>query len=286
MMRRSVVGAASTRVAGWQKRGIKLPGVKDIIAVASGKGGVGKSTVSTNLALAISALGKRVALLDADVFGPSIPRMLNLSEQKPQVTDTQQLLPLSNYGIKCMSMGFLAEKDSPMIWRGPMVMGALEQLLRAVAWNNNGDVDVMVIDLPPGTGDTQLTLTQRVQLTGAVIVSTPQDIALEDARRGANMFRKVEVPILGLVENMSYFACPKCGEGARQTAKEMGMDFLGEVPLHMTIRETSDSGRPVVVSQPSSPQAEAFKHIARQVLDKIQDPAFRKDQEAPRIIYS
>jgi ATP-binding protein involved in chromosome partitioning len=264
-------------------------GVREVVAVASGKGGVGKSTTAVNLALALSSLGRRVGLLDADIYGPSIPRMLHLHDppRRPAV-EGGLLLPITAYGLQCMSMGFLVEEDAPMIWRGPMVMSALEQLFYKVAW---GELDILVVDLPPGTGDAQLTLTQRVLVSGAIVVSTPQDIALIDARRGANMFKKVDVPILGIIENMSYFACPKCGEvshifghhGARQTAQQMGLDFLGEVPLHIDIRETSDAGRPIVISQADSSSAKAYAAIAQKVVAKLEDPNFQGPQ-TPKII--
>lgn len=250
-----------------------LPGIKSVIAVASGKGGVGKSTTAVNLALGLKVNGLRVGLLDADIYGPSMPRMLGIGG-RPQSEDGKILQPMESYGLKCMSIGFLVEEETPMIWRGPMVQGALEQMIRDVAW---GELDVLVVDLPPGTGDAQLTMAQRVPLAGAVIVSTPQDIALLDARKGLNMFRRVDVPVLGIIENMSYYVCPKCGEradifghgGARETALKLGVDFLGEVPLDIEIRETSDSGRPIVVSNPDSPHAEAFRDIADRVASAL-----------------
>ena len=263
------------------------PGVGAIVAVASGKGGVGKSTVAANLALALKANGLRVGVLDADIYGPSMPRMLGISG-RPQMADAKILRPMENYGLKCMSIGFLVPEDTPMIWRGPMVMSALQQMLRDVAW---GELDIMIVDMPPGTGDAQLTMAQQVALAGAVIVSTPQDIALIDARKGLNMFRKVDVPVLGIIENMSYFLCPHCGErsdifshgGARQEAERLGTDFLGEVPLDMAIRETSDEGRPITVSQPDSPYAQTFREIAAKVWEKVsgETPARRA---APRIV--
>ena len=245
-----------------------VPGIKSIIAVASGKGGVGKSTTSVNLALGLVAQGLSVGILDADIYGPSMPRMLGLSERP--TAQGKILSPLEGFGLKVMSMGFLVEEDTPMIWRGPMVISALTQMLREVAW---GELDVLVIDMPPGTGDAQLTLAQQVPLAGAVIVSTPQDIALIDARKGLNMFRKVEVPILGLIENMSTFICPNCGErsdifghgGARDEADKLGIPFLGEVPLHIDIRTNSDGGTPVTVSQPDGPHAEIYRQIAQQI---------------------
>lgn len=260
---------------------IALPHVKHIIAVASGKGGVGKSTTAANLALALSRLGLKVGLFDADIYGPSMPRMLGLSGLKPAATD-DAILPLENHGLKIMSIGFMVPEDAPVIWRGPMVIGALEQLLRDVDW---GELDVMVVDMPPGTGDTQLTMSQRVPLAGAVIVSTPQDIALLDARKGLNMFRKVEVPVLGFIENMSYYICPSCGHreevfshgGAKKTAEELGADFLGEIPLDIKIRETSDAGTPIVVADPESPHAKAYGAIAQKVWDKLNaEPAKKK----------
>ncbi|RAU21354.1 hypothetical protein CU669_14225 [Paramagnetospirillum kuznetsovii] len=251
-----------------------LPTVKAIIAVASGKGGVGKSTTATNIAMSFAQMGLKTALFDADIFGPSMPRMLGITGE-PVSPDGQTMLPMENYGVKCMSMGFLVPEDSPIIWRGPMVMGALEQLLRDVQW---GELDVMVIDMPPGTGDTQLTMTQRVPLTGAVIVSTPQDIALLDATKGLNMFRKVDVPVLGIIENMSYYICPKCGDeahifghgGAKAEAARLSTEFLGEVPLDIAIRQTSDAGEPIVVSKPNSPHAKAYMAIAAKIWDKVQ----------------
>ncbi len=266
-----------------------VPGVKAIVAVASGKGGVGKSTTASNLALAMAANGLKVGLLDADIYGPSMPRMLGISG-RPTSHDGRILEPMENYGIKVMSMGFLVAEDTPMIWRGPMVMSALQQMLRDVNW---GTLDVLVVDMPPGTGDAQLTMAQQVPLAGAIIVSTPQDIALLDARKGLNMFRRVDVPVLGIIENMSYFCCPNCGHrtdifshgGARKEAADLGMEFLGEIPLHIEIRETSDQGQPIVVSQPDSEHAKAYRGIAKRVWEKIagdQGPA----RAAPRIVVS
>jgi ATP-binding protein involved in chromosome partitioning len=242
-----------------------LAGVKSVIAVASGKGGVGKSTVAVNLAVALAQTGLSVGLLDADIYGPSLPRMLGLN-RRPEVRD-HKMLPLHAWGVSCMSIGFLVEEDTAMIWRGPMVMGALNQLLGQVEW---GALDVLVIDMPPGTGDTQLTLAQKATLLGAVIVSTPQDIALIDARRGVKMFEQVRVPVLGIVENMSYFNCPDCGHrsdifghgGAAAEAARIGVPFLGEVPLLLAIRETGDAGAPVTASDPEGEAASAFKAIA------------------------
>ncbi|MDY0884283.1 iron-sulfur cluster carrier protein ApbC [Dongia soli] len=262
-----------------------LSGVTHIIAVASGKGGVGKSTTAANLALAMSALGHKVGLLDADIYGPSQPRLMGISG-KPQSPDGKRLNPMENHGIKVMSIGFMVAEDTPMIWRGPMVMGALTQLLRDVNW---APLDVLVCDLPPGTGDAQLTMAQNVPLSGAVIVSTPQDIALIDAKKGLNMFRKVDVPVLGIIENMSYFCCPNCGHrseifahgGAQREAERGGVDFLGEIPLDIAIRETSDGGRPIVVSDPQSPHAAAYRDMAQRIWDKLQGGTGRT---APRIV--
>ncbi|MBY0510498.1 MAG: Mrp/NBP35 family ATP-binding protein [Rhodospirillaceae bacterium] len=266
---------------------IELPGVKFIVAVASGKGGVGKSTTAANLAVAFARQGKKVAMFDADIFGPSMPRMLGLAGKKPG-SDGKRVFPLENHGVKVMSIGFMIAEDNPIVWRGPMVMGALEQMLRDVEW---GDLDVMVVDMPPGTGDTQLTMSQRVPLAGAVIVSTPQDIALLDARKGLNMFRKVEVPILGIIENMSYYLCPKCGNrddifdhgGAHRTADELNADFLGEIPLDLKIRMTSDGGTPIVAAEPESPHAKAYMTIAQRIWDKLNGAAGQTQRKAPTI---
>jgi len=245
-----------------------LAHVRFIVAVASGKGGVGKSTTAVNLALGLAAQGWRVGLLDADIYGPSIPRLLGLSG-KPQL-ENGKLVPLEAYGLKAMSIGLLIEEETPMVWRGPMVAQALTQLLGEVAW---GELDALVVDMPPGTGDVQLTLAQKVPLSGAIIVSTPQDLALVDARRAVAMFRRVETPILGLIENMSYFLCPHCGErtdvfahgGARRDAERLGAPFLGEIPLEAAIRETSDAGRPTVGADPQSPQAGIYLNLAAKV---------------------
>ncbi len=265
-----------------------LPDVKSIVAIASGKGGVGKSTMAVNLALALAAAGHRTGLLDADIYGPSIPRMLGISGQ-PVPTAEGALEPMENYGVKCMSMGFLIEDEAPLIWRGPMVQSALQHLLRDVNW---GELDVLVVDMPPGTGDIQLTLTQQAPLTGAIIVSTPQDIALSDARKGLNMFRKVDVPVFGIVENMSYFRCPHCGErseifshgGARREAALSGVDFLGEIPLDIDIRETSDGGHPITVSKPDSDHAKAYRAIAAKTWEKIGLALQERQAEAPRTV--
>ncbi|MBF0393390.1 MAG: iron-sulfur cluster carrier protein ApbC [Alphaproteobacteria bacterium] len=265
-----------------------LPQVKAIIAVASGKGGVGKSTTAANLALALQSLKLRVGLFDADIYGPSVPRLLGVVDAEPISPDGRTMMPIEAYGLKLMSIGVLVPEDAPIIWRGPMVMGALEQLLRDVRW---GPLDVMVIDMPPGTGDTQLTISQRLPLTGAVIVSTPQDIALLDARKGLNMFRKVDVPVLGIIENMSYYVCPKCGDeahifghgGAKAEAERLNCDFLGAIPLDIEIRETSDRGEPITASKPASPHAKAYREIAQRVWDKIQEIQ-SAPRKAPRIV--
>ncbi|MBS0268429.1 MAG: P-loop NTPase [Proteobacteria bacterium] len=255
-----------------------IPGVKHVIAVASGKGGVGKSTVAVNLALGLQAIGMKVGIVDADIYGPSQPRLLGITG-KPQVADGKVIKPLEGWGLKVMSMGFLVDEGTPVVWRGPMVVSALEQMLRATDWaGTTGDLDVLIIDMPPGTGDVQLTISQSVPLSGAVIVSTPQDLALIDARKGIAMFKRVEVPILGIIENMSYFLCPKCGErsdvfghgGARDEAAKFGVPFLGEVPLHMDIRETSDSGKPVTVAAPESVHAGIFRDLAARTWTEVE----------------
>ncbi len=245
------------------------PQVKHIIAVASGKGGVGKSTTATNIALALHANGQSVGLLDADIYGPSQPRMMGITG-KPNSPDGKRLAPMENYGVKVMSMGFLVDEATPMVWRGPMVQSAIQQMLRDVEW---GELDVLVVDMPPGTGDAQLTLAQQVPLSGAVIVTTPQDLALLDATKGLNMFRKVDVPTIGLVENMSYFLCPHCGErsdifsagGGQREADKLGVELLGEIPLDMAIRETADGGHPIVVAHPESAHAKAYLDIAARI---------------------
>ncbi|MFZ0778969.1 MAG: iron-sulfur cluster carrier protein ApbC [Xanthobacteraceae bacterium] len=261
-----------------------IPGVAAIIAVASGKGGVGKSTTAVNLALGLRDLGLKVGILDADIYGPSMPKLLAIRE-RPQTIGGTRLKPIERYGMPVMSIGFLIEEETPMIWRGPMVMSALTQMLREVEW---GTLDVMVVDMPPGTGDAQLTMAQQVPLKGAVIVSTPQDLALIDARRGIAMFRRVNVPVLGIVENMSTFICPHCGTrsdifghgGARAEAERLGVPFLGEVPLDMTIREKSDAGSPVVATAPDSPLAQCYRDIAARVLDGIAGAS----RAAPKIV--
>jgi ATP-binding protein involved in chromosome partitioning len=264
-----------------------VAGVRAIVAVASGKGGVGKSTVAANLALGLRTNGLKVGVLDADIYGPSMPRMLGISG-RPRSRDGKSLIPMENFGLKCMSMGFLVPEDTPMIWRGPMVMSALQQMLREVEW---GELDIMIVDMPPGTGDAQLTMAQQVPLAGAVIVSTPQDIALLDARKGLNMFQKVDVPVLGIVENMSYFMCPHCGGrseifshgGAREEAKRLGAEFLGEVPLDPIIRETSDGGRPITISEPLHPQALVFRGMAARIWEKVAGEGAQR-RPPPRIV--
>jgi ATP-binding protein involved in chromosome partitioning len=263
-----------------------IPGVEAIIAVASGKGGVGKSTTAVNLALGLSALGLKVGILDADIYGPSLPKLLAIRE-RPQIIAGTRLKPIMRYGLTVMSIGFLIDEETAMIWRGPMVISALTQMLREVEW---GTLDVMVVDMPPGTGDAQLTMAQQVPLKGAVIVSTPQDLALIDARRGVSMFKRVNVPVLGVVENMSYFLCPQCGTrsdifghgGARHEAQRLGVPFLGEVPLDMAIREKSDAGLPVVATEPDGPHAQIYREIAAKVRDQLKGVA--AGRAAPKIV--
>ncbi|MBZ9731976.1 Mrp/NBP35 family ATP-binding protein [Mesorhizobium sp. CA18] len=269
------------------RRGV--PGIDAIIAVASGKGGVGKSTTAVNLALGLAANGLKVGVLDADIYGPSMPRLLNI-HGRPQTVDGKVLKPMQNYGLKVMSMGFLVDEETPMIWRGPMVMSALTQMLREVEW---GPLDVLVVDMPPGTGDAQLTMAQQVPLAGAVIVSTPQDLALIDARKGLNMFKKVDVPLLGIVENMSYFLAPDTGKrydifghgGARREAERLGVTFLGEVPLEMGIRESSDAGAPVVASKPEGAEAKIYRDIASKVWERVQEERGAAEAAVPSIVF-
>jgi ATP-binding protein involved in chromosome partitioning len=269
---------------GGRREPIAVPGVASIIAVASGKGGVGKSTTAVNLALGLKALGLKAGILDADVYGPSLPRLMGLTG-RPQVTDNR-LQPMQAYGVKVMSMGFLVDEGTPVVWRAPMVMSALTQMLREVDW---APLDVLVVDMPPGTGDAQLTMAQQVAMKGAVIVSTPQDLALIDARKGLNMFRQVNVPVLGIVENMSYFVCPSCGTrsdifghgGAELEARRLNVPFLGGVPLHMTIRETSDRGEPVTAIEPEGAHAKIYRGIAEKVAAAL---AVGTVKAAPRIV--
>ena len=261
-----------------------VPHIKHVIAVASGKGSVGKSTVAANLAVALAAAGKSVGLLDADIYGPSVPMLLGLRGRKPEVVD-EKMQPLEAFGLKVVSMGMLVEEESPMIWRGPMIQSALKQFLQDVDW---GPLDILVIDMPPGTGDAQLTISQKANLSGAVIVSTPQDIALLDARKGLNMFRKVGVPVLGIIENMSVFCCPQCGHespifgrgGAKAEAHKMGCPFLGEIPLHPDIRQYSDDGRPVAAMDPQKPYVKVYHDIAARVLEQLaeQTPELKSAQ--------
>ncbi len=264
-----------------------IPGIDKIIAVASGKGGVGKSTTAVNLALGLADMGLSVGILDADIYGPSMPRLLGITGKPKLLEGSDNILqPMEKYGIKVMSIGFLIEEDTPMIWRGPMVTSALNQMMREVAW---GSLDVLVVDMPPGTGDAQLTMAQQVPLAGAVVVSTPQDLALIDARKGLNMFKKTDVPVLGIIENMSYYMCPKCGHrsevfghgGAEQEATKLAVRFLGSIPLHITIRERSDSGEPVVVSEPDSAHTRIYKRIAETVWNRLNNSS----RPAPNIVF-
>lgn len=249
----------------------QVKNVKKIYAVASGKGGVGKSTTAVNLALALSALGKKVALFDADIYGPSVPTMLGYENQPAVSLDGKSFEPFEALGLQSMSIGTLIDRDTPLIWRGAKACGAIEQLLTEVNW---GEIDIMILDMPPGTGDIQISISQRLKLDGAIIVSTPQDIALIDAVKGVNMFKKVDVPILGIIENMSYYICPKCGNrdeifghaGAKETADRLGVKFLGEIPLHFSIRNHSDEGKPIVTAEPDSPYAKAYLDIASKII--------------------
>src|SRR3954468_736752 len=283
------VKVSSKVVAHAVQRGVKLvPGIKNIIAVASGKGGVGKSTTAVNLALALAAEGASVGMLDADIYGPSQPMMLGIAG-RPESKDGKSLEPMENHGIQAISISFLIDIDTPMVWRGPMVTQALEQLLKDTRWR---DLDYLVIDLPPGTGDIQLTLAQKVPVTGAVIVTTPQDIALIDARKGLKMFEKVGIPILGVVENMSFHRCPKCGHeshifgtgGAERMAREYGSEVLGALPLDEAIRQQADSGKPTVVSAPDSEAAEIYRRIARRCAVKIAESQRDMTSKFPNIV--
>jgi ATP-binding protein involved in chromosome partitioning len=279
-------GARAAAAAPTPDAGVKA--VNAIIAVASGKGGVGKSTTAVNLALGLQANGLKVGLLDADIYGPSMPRLLRITG-RPQAVMGRVLKPMEGYGLKVMSMGFLVDEETPMIWRGPMVISALTQMLNEVLW---GALDVLVVDMPPGTGDAQLTMAQQVPLAGAVIVSTPQDLALIDARKGLNMFRRTEVPVLGIVENMSYFVCPHCGGqsdifghgGAEAEAARIGVPFLGAVPLDIAVRETSDAGTPVVISAPESASAQVYRQIAARVIERLRQEREMVGRKAPEIV--
>ncbi len=272
------------------QRGVKLlPGVKNIIAVASGKGGVGKSTTAVNLALALAAEGARVGILDADIYGPSQPQMLGLAGQQPVSLDGSSMEPLEAYGVQAMSIGFMVDVDTPMVWRGPMVAQALDQLLTETNWK---ELDYLVVDMPPGTGDVQLSMSQKVPVTGAVIVTTPQDIALIDARKGLKMFEKVGIPILGIVENMSVHVCSNCGHaehifgtgGAEQMCADYGTELLGSLPLNLQIREMADGGKPTVVGAPDSPAADIYRSVARQVAIKVAERAKDMSAKFPNIV--
>lgn len=265
-----------TKGAGPLKNTAKIPGVKHVVAVASGKGGVGKSTTAVNLALALQSIGLKAGIFDVDIYGPSIPMMLGVTT-KPRQSADKKIIPIIAHGLVSMSLGYLMKQDTATIWRGPMVMSAVKQMIADTKWDVNGELDVLVLDLPPGTGDVQLTLAQNVDIDGAVVVSTPQDIALIDARKGLDMFEKTGVKVFGIIENMSYFLCPSCGErsdifghgGAREVAEKLGVDFLGEIPLHMDIRTTSDNGTPIVTHQPDSEHTAIYIDIARKVAAKI-----------------
>lgn len=278
---------AQVRAAKKSEKEDLIPGVRNVIAVASGKGGVGKSTTAVNLALALARSGAAVGILDADIYGPSLPRMLNVTD-KPEPVEGRKMAPIMAYGLKTISMGFFMEESQPVVWRGPMVGMAVEQLLRDVDW---GELDYLVVDLPPGTGDAQLTLSQKVPITGVVIVSTPQAVALADVRRGVNMFLKVDVPVLGVIENMSYYLCPQCGHradifdhgGARQEAEAMGMEFLGDIPLDIVIREDSDAGKPILVARPDSPQAVRYQEIAARIAARVATMSFNASK-GPSIV--
>ncbi|MBF0462294.1 MAG: iron-sulfur cluster carrier protein ApbC [Magnetococcales bacterium] len=279
---------AQVRAAQHKGEVVLLPGVKNVIAVASGKGGVGKSTTAVNLAIALAQSGASVGMLDADIYGPSLPRMLNVTGRPTQSAQKGKAEPAVAYGMKVMSMGFFMEEDAPVVWRGPMVGMAVEQLLRDVDW---GELDYLVVDLPPGTGDAPLTLAQKVPITGVIIVSTPQDVALSDVKKGINMFKKVDVPILGIIENMSYFLCPGCGHrseifshgGALREAEAAGMVFLGHIPLDTAICENADAGTPILITQPDSPQTAIYREIAAQVAAQVATRQFA-GQKFPNIV--
>ena len=283
------VNVSSQIVAHAVQRGVKLlPGIKNIIAVASGKGGVGKSTTAVNLALALAAEGARVGILDADIYGPSQPMMLGITG-RPDSLEENTIEPMEAYGLQASSIGFLIDDDAPMVWRGPMVTSALEQLLRQTRWR---DLDYLVVDMPPGTGDIQLTLAQKVPVTGSVIITTPQDVALLDARKGLKMFEKVGVPIIGIIENMSTYVCTKCGHeehvfgtgGGQKMCKEYGVDFLGDLPLNLTIREQADAGRPTVVADPDGAISAIYKGIARQVAIRVATLSKDMSSKFPNIV--
>ncbi len=262
--------------SGALKNAKKISGVKHVIAVASGKGGVGKSTTAVNLALALQAIGLKTGIFDVDIYGPSIPTLLGVTE-KPIQSEDKKIIPIIKYGLVSMSLGYLMPQDTATIWRGPMVMSAVKQMTNDTKWDVDGELDVLVLDLPPGTGDVQLTLAQTIDVDGAIVVSTPQDIALIDARKGLDMFQKTNTEVFGIIENMSYFLCPSCGNrsdifghgGAREVAEKLGIDFLGEIPLHMDIRETSDNGTPIVVHDPGSPHSEIYINIAKKIAAKL-----------------
>ncbi|MCF6216702.1 MAG: iron-sulfur cluster carrier protein ApbC [Emcibacter sp.] len=273
---RSSTKEMPTKDSGTLKDTKKISGVKHVIAVASGKGGVGKSTTAVNLALALQAIGLKAGIFDVDIYGPSIPTLLGVTE-KPVQSEDKKIIPIIKYGLVSMSLGYLMPQDTATIWRGPMVMSAVKQMTNDTKWDVDGELDVLVLDLPPGTGDVQLTLAQTIDVDGAIVVSTPQDIALIDARKGLDMFQKTNTEVFGIIENMSYFLCPSCGDrsdifghgGAREVAEKLGIDFLGEIPLHMDIRNTSDNGTPLVTHDPNSPHSEIYINIAKKIAEKL-----------------